>query len=112
MKRLTALGMALIAPCAFAAPAAPSDACMRIAADQAQVQQARQHALEKRDSAWKAVLPFAVIARKVSSKAAVEEADRQVAALRRAAEAEGCDPPGDKDQLPPAAAHDPLQPTE
>lgn len=91
MKRLTTLALALIAPWAWAAPAAPSDACLRIAADLEQVQQARQQAVQKGDNAWKTVLPFAIIARKASSKAAVDEADRQLAALRRQAEAEGCD---------------------
>ena len=93
MKRLTTLCLALAAPWASAAPAAPSDACLRIAADLEQVQQARQQAVEKGDNAWKTVLPFAVIARKAKSKAAVDEADQQLAALRRQAETEGCGTP-------------------
>lgn len=91
MKPLVAIALALLAPWASAAPATPGDACLRITADIERAEQARKAAVEKGDNAWKTILPFAVIARKASSKAAVDDADKQLAALRRQAEAEGCD---------------------
>lgn len=69
---------------------AAADPCRRIAAEREHVQEARRQAVEKGDEAWKTVLPFIVVARKASSRAAVDEADRQLAALRRQAETEGC----------------------
>jgi hypothetical protein len=85
-----ALGLAWLAPLAWSAPAMPSEACLRIAADTERADKARKDAVEKGDTAWKTVLPFAVIARKASSKAALDEADKQLAELRQRSAAEGC----------------------
>jgi hypothetical protein len=96
VKRLAWLGLALLGLSAAAEPdtvdppTPPSEACTRITAEIERAGQARKQAAEKGDNAWKTVLPFAVIARKASSKAAVAEADKQLGALRRQFEAEGC----------------------
>ena len=91
MKRAVTVGLALATLTAAAAPGLPGDACLQVAADLERAEQARKAAVDKGDNAWKAVLPFVVVALKASSKAAVDEADRQLAALRRQAEAGGCD---------------------
>jgi hypothetical protein len=93
VKPLAAIALALLAPACLATPATPSEACLRIAADLERAQAARKEALDKGDTAWKTVLPFAVIARKASSKAAADEADKRIAALRRQADTESCDAP-------------------
>jgi hypothetical protein len=92
IRAAAALTLALLAPlAAWGAPSTQSgDACLRIATDIERAEKARKEAVEKGDNAWKTVLPFAVIARKASSKAAVDEADKQLAALRQQAAAEGC----------------------
>lgn len=82
---------ALSAPACLAAPATPSDACLRIAADLERFDKMRKDATLRNDNAWKAIVPFAVIARKTGSKADIEEADKQLLALRHKAAAEGCD---------------------
>lgn len=91
--RAAAWSLAVLAavPAAGALPAMPSEACQRLAADIERAGSARKEAVDKGDSAWKTVLPFLVIARKAGSKAAVDEADRQLAALRQQADREGCD---------------------
>jgi hypothetical protein len=91
-RPLAAIGATLLAPAciAIAAPATPSETCLRIATELERTRQARQEAVDKGDTAWKAVLPFVVIARKTSSKAAIDEADQRLAALHRQADAEGC----------------------
>lgn len=91
MKALAALSLALAAPLCLAAPATPSDECLRIAADLERFEKMRKDAVERDDNAWKAIVPFAVIARKTGSKADIEEADRQLLVLRHKAVAEGCD---------------------
>lgn len=91
MKSPVAVALALLGPVCWAAPATGSDECLRIAADLERVEKARNDAIERHDNAWKAVIPFVVIARKVRSKADIEKTDAQLLALRQSAEAEGCD---------------------
>jgi hypothetical protein len=45
-------------------------------------EQARRAAQDDSDNAWKAVVPFVVLARKASAKAALEDAGKQLAALK------------------------------
>jgi hypothetical protein len=87
----TLAGLALLTALAWTMPAASSEACPRIAADAERAEKARKEAIEMGATAWKVVVPFAVLARKASSKAAADEADKQLAALRQQAAAEGCD---------------------
>jgi hypothetical protein len=57
--------------------------CARIDSDIGRTEAARRDALEQGENAWKAVVPFVVLARKVSSKAAVDEAERKLGELRQ-----------------------------
>lgn len=82
---------ALSAPVCLAAPATQSEACLRIAADVERFDKMRKDAVERNDNAWKAIVPFAILARKTGSKADIEEADKQLLGLRHKAAAEGCD---------------------
>jgi hypothetical protein len=50
----------------------------------------RRVAGEQSENAWKAVVPFVVLARKASAKSALEEADKNLAALK--AQAQRCEP--------------------
>jgi len=70
--------------------AVPADSCPRIAEDIARTELQRKQAVEQGESAWKLVLPFAVLARKASSQSGIEAADRQLVVLRQRAGAEGC----------------------
>jgi hypothetical protein len=62
--------------------------CARLDAEIARAEQARGVAAERSGNAWKAVVPVAVIARKASGTAAVQEADRKLADLK--AQAQPC----------------------
>jgi hypothetical protein len=91
VKGLAAALLALSAPLCLAVPATQSEACLRIGAEIERFDKMRKDAVERNDNAWKAIVPFAVIARKTGSKADIEEADKQLLALRHKAAAEGCD---------------------
>jgi hypothetical protein len=86
-----ALALSALSAPAMAAPTTQSEACLRIAADLERFDKMRKDAVERNDNAWKAIVPFAVLARKTGSKADIEEADKQLLALRREATVEGCD---------------------
>lgn len=88
-----ALACADVPPADTAASApgtAPRFDCSRVDADIAHAQEARRVALEQGESAWKAVVPFVVLARKASSKSAAGEADKRLAELRQQARQQGC----------------------
>jgi hypothetical protein len=83
------LTTALAAPAVFAQPApaaeAPADAavdCTALDVALQRTEQARRAAQDDSDNAWKAVVPFVVLARKASAKSALDDADRQLAALK------------------------------
>ncbi len=56
--------------------------CARLEVELGRVETARRDALEQGENAWKAVVPFVVLARKVSSKAALDEAEKKLTELR------------------------------
>jgi hypothetical protein len=90
-------GAALLAACASPpagrpTAAAPAD-CSAIGTEIAHAEEARRAATQKQDDAWKAVVPFAVAARYASGKAAVADADRQLAELRTESDRRGCTAP-------------------
>lgn len=68
----------------------PATDCAQLAQDIARTDEARRAAVEEGDNAWRAIVPFVVLARKASSKAAVEEADKRLADLK--AQAQRCEP--------------------
>lgn len=90
----TLVAFAALAPgCAStpAPPIAPSALdCGQIRAAIADAAKARRAATEKQQDAWKAVIPFAVVARYARGKSAVSEADAQLAQLERQSAKQGC----------------------
>ena len=85
---LAAAGCASV-PDAATVPAATAS-CAALDAEATRLAEAKRVAIEKEQGAWKAVVPFAVAARYASGKAAVDEADRQLAALQARAGRQGC----------------------
>lgn len=69
---------------------APVFDCTRVGAEIARADEAKRVALEQGENAWKAVVPFVVLARKASSKTAAGEADKKLAELRQHAQQQGC----------------------
>jgi hypothetical protein len=84
MKFATILGAVVLtlALPALATPAAPVADCEQLQAEIARVEQARRKAADDADNAWKAVVPFVVLARKASAKGAVDEAEKRLAELK------------------------------
>jgi hypothetical protein len=97
MTRITfiALPLLLLGACASAPTQQTTAAadCSAIAASIAQTEQERRDALEQGDSAWKAVVPFAVLARKAKARSAVEQADARLVELQAASGRQGCSRP-------------------
>ena len=91
-----ALTLAVLAPWAAAQASAqgprtlPASACAQLAAEAERAEGARRAAVEEGENAWKAIVPFVVLARKASSKAAVEGADRKLADLKAQSQRQGC----------------------
>lgn len=81
----------LALPALATEPAQPAPPCTHIEAEVARAEEARRAAVEQSDNAWKAVVPFVVLARKASAKSALEEAEKKLAALK--AQAAQCDAP-------------------
>ena len=71
-----------------AMPSMPT--CAQLEEQLARAEEARRAADEKGQNAWKAVVPFAVAARYASGKAAANEAEDTIAALREQAALRGC----------------------
>ncbi len=90
MQRITLLAACLLASSAWAAETPPPIDCDQIQAEIARTEQARRAAAEQSETAWKAVVPFAVLARKASAKSALADADKRLAELKaQAARCEG-----------------------
>lgn len=86
----------LLAACASRAPeAAPDDAqaaagCAELKTRRAAADETRREAEQKKQDAWKAIVPFAVAARRVQAGQALEVAEREQAALAAAAQKQRC----------------------
>jgi hypothetical protein len=76
---------------------APLPSCPSMAAEAVRAAKARREALDAGDNAWKTVLPFAVLVRKVSSRHAADEAQARLDALSQKARQAGCDIPEARD---------------
>ena len=91
-----ALALAALTPWAGAQtpahgpPMRPAADCAQLAAEIDRTDEARRTAVEEGDTAWKAIVPFVVLARKASSKAAVDEADKKLGDLKAQAQRQGC----------------------
>lgn len=71
-------------------PAAASASCEQLGAQIAQAEAARRAAEEQGRNAWKAVVPFVAAARYANGRAAADEAEDTIAALREQARRRGC----------------------
>lgn len=76
-----ALCVAALSALAQPAPAPLAD-CKALGAEAARAEDARRAAQDDSDNAWKAVVPFVVLARKASTKAALDEAQKKLAELK------------------------------
>jgi hypothetical protein len=77
---------------AAASAAVPAD-CAHLDVDIAGAEQALNDAQERQQSAWKAVIPFAVAARHAQARSAGAQAQQQLDALRDAQRQQGCGGP-------------------
>ena len=72
----------------------PTADCRDLGAEIAKFENARRAAQEKERDAWKAVVPFAVVARKASGRADTEKAEKKLEKLRAEYTQQGCDRTG------------------
>lgn len=77
---------------AAASAAAPTD-CAQLDADIGSAEQALHDAQERQQSAWKAVIPFAVAARHAQARSAGAQAQQQLDALHSTHRQQGCGRP-------------------
>ncbi len=85
----------LLGACASRAPEAPAQAhaaagCVELKARRAAAADTRREAEQKKHDAWKAIVPFAIAARRAQAGQAIEAAEREQAALAAAAQKQGC----------------------
>lgn len=73
-----------------ASPAAAVTDCRTLGAEIAGAEAARRSAQEKESTAWKAVLPFAVVARHAKGKAEGAQAEQRLVALKSQYGRQGC----------------------
>jgi hypothetical protein len=69
---------------------ASSTQCDRLHAEVAIAEQTKRAAVQKQDTAWKAVIPFAVIAQHSSATAKVADADKRLNDLNAELTRQGC----------------------
>lgn len=85
---------ALLGACATTGTEAPAtDAardCRQLEAERSELRAAQREAQEKKGSAWKAVVPFAVAGRVVSANSTLRETEQRLAALGDEARRLGC----------------------
>lgn len=74
-----------------ASPGAVVADCRQLGAEIASTEAARRAAQEKEKEAWKAVLPFAVVARHAKGKAEGAQAEQRLAGLRSQYGRQGCE---------------------
>lgn len=70
--------------------AAPAPNCRQIEADIAKAESDKRAALKKEQNAWKAVVPFVVVAQYVSGKSAADSAGKQLDKLQAEFALQGC----------------------
>lgn len=90
---LTALA-ALLGACATPHQPAPSTGagadCAQLQSRLADAEKARREAQQQKQDAWKVIVPFAVAARHAQAGKALDVAEQQQAALKAAAQKQGC----------------------
>jgi hypothetical protein len=83
----------VLGACASQSTPAPSVAaldCAALASEVRAAQDAQRAAAQQQQDAWKAVVPFAVVARYGKGKAAADESQQRADALRQQAALRGC----------------------
>lgn len=71
-------------------PVAPESECVRLDAEIARADQALQAAQDQQRSAWKAMVPIAMLARHVKARSSGEQAGEKLDALRAQHARHGC----------------------
>lgn len=93
-KPLALLAQAGLATACATGPQTPPTAdgadCAQLQARLAQTEQARREAQQQKQDAWKVLVPFAVAARHAQAGKAMDAAEQQQAALKAAAQKQGC----------------------
>lgn len=64
--------------------------CNHLRVEIARTADERRAGVEKRDDAWKVVIPFAVVAQYMAGKSAVDAADQRLAELGEQSRRKGC----------------------
>lgn len=91
---------AMAAGCASTLSTAPAETapttadCRQLITQIAQTEGEKRAARVKEKEAWKAIVPFAVMARYTNGKSAAEKADQKLEALRAESQLRGCTPDG------------------
>jgi len=95
MRRITLLSLCalatFVAGCASSPkPQSASADCSQLRAEIARAEADKRAATEKKEGAWKVVIPFAVAAKYVSGKSAADAADKRLDELRARSARQGC----------------------
>jgi len=94
LQTLSALALAALATACTTGPqtrpTAGSGECAQIRTRLAAAEQAHREAQQQKQDAWKAIVPFAAVARRLQADQALDAAEHQQAALQAAARNQGC----------------------
>ena len=87
--------LAALAGCAAAPAREPVSvstgaSCVQLATQRTQAEQAKAAAVDKADTAWKAVLPPAMLMRHASAKNELADAEQRIAQIDAAMNSQGC----------------------
>ena len=92
LAALLATGCASTPRQTAAASTTPQADCQRLLSEMAESEQDKKDAAAKKDTAWKAVVPFLVTARYVDGKNDLGEADERIGKLQNEFDQRGCNP--------------------
>ena len=97
MARLTGVAMVALASLLVSCASAPNRVdtaslteCRQIGSEVAQVEADKRAATEKKEGAWKNVIPFVVVGQYIEGKQDADAADKRLAALGDQAARQGC----------------------
>ena len=97
MRRITLLSLCALATFVAGCASSPkpqsasaSADCSQLRAEIARAEADKRAATEKKEGAWKVVIPFAVAAKYVSGKSAADAADKRLDELRARSARQGC----------------------
>ena len=93
IRPFTTMLLAALTGCAAAPAPTPVSAgasCAQLAAQRAEAEQAKAAAVEKADTAWKAVLPPAMLMRHATAKNELADADQRLVQIDAAMNSQRC----------------------